>query len=103
MRLELHHRFWYLLLDAECKEESELLQEWFDLMRERTELRHYERELMVRAQEMELEDRHARLRQELQERMSRDGERERERERESTALLVVGLLICLHVSHSYDQ
>jgi hypothetical protein len=35
---------------------------------------------MVRAQEMELEDRHDRLRQELQERMSRDGERERERE-----------------------
>lgn len=58
--------------DAECKEESELLREWFDLMRERTELRHYERELMVRAQEMELEDRHARLRQELQDRMSRD-------------------------------
>ena len=80
MRLELDHRFWYLLLDAECKEESELLREWFDLMRERTELRHYERELMVRAQEMELEDRHARLRQELQDRMSRDGERERERE-----------------------
>ena len=54
------------------------MREWFDLMRERTELRHYERELMVRAQEMELEDRHARLRQELQDRMSRDGERERE-------------------------
>ena len=78
MRLEFDHWFWHLLLDAECKEESELLREWFDLMRERTELRHYERELMVRAQEMELEDRHARLRQELQDRMSRDGERERE-------------------------
>lgn len=78
MNAEFDHGFWYLLLDAECKEESELLREWFDLMRERTELRHYERELMVRAQEMELEDRHARLRQELQDRMSRDGERERE-------------------------
>ena len=75
MRLEFDHWLWHLLVDAECKEESELLREWFNLMRERTELRHYERELMVRAQEMELEDRHARLRQELQERMSRDGER----------------------------
>jgi hypothetical protein len=87
MRLEFNHRFWHLLLDAECKEESELLREWFDLMRERTELRRYERELMVRAQEMELEDRHARLRQELQGRMSKDGE--------GTSLLVIGLLIRL--------
>ena len=51
------------------KEESELLQEWFDLMRDRTELRRYERELMVRAQELELEDRHARLQHELRERL----------------------------------
>lgn len=51
------------------KEESELLQEFFDLMRERTELRRYERELLVRAQELELEDRHARLQQELRERL----------------------------------
>jgi hypothetical protein len=66
----LSHAF----LDAECKEESELFREWLFLMRELTELRRYERELMVRAQEMELEDRHARLRQELQGRMSVDGE-----------------------------
>lgn len=51
------------------KQESDLLQEFFDLMRERTELRRYERELMVRAQELELEDRHARLQQELRERL----------------------------------
>lgn len=51
------------------KEDAELLQEFFDLMRERTELRRYERELLVRAQELELEDRHARLQQELRERL----------------------------------
>ncbi|KAJ4429635.1 hypothetical protein ANN_21836 [Periplaneta americana] len=62
--------------DSEGKEEPELLREWFDLMRERTELRRYERELMVRAQEMELEDRHARLQHELRERMSKDGEKQ---------------------------
>lgn len=55
--------------DGYSKEESELLQEFFDLMRERTELRRYERELLVRAQELELEDRHARLQQELRERL----------------------------------
>ena len=62
-------------LETDGKEEPELLREWFDLMRERTELRRYERELMVRAQEMELEDRHARLQQELRDRMSTDGKK----------------------------
>lgn len=55
---------------GEChKDESDLLQEWFDLMRDRTELRRYEKELMIRAQELELEDRHARLQHELRERL----------------------------------
>ncbi|GJQ76903.1 hypothetical protein Trydic_g15104 [Trypoxylus dichotomus] len=56
----------------EAKEESELLKEWFDLMRDRTELRRYEKELMVRAQELELEDRHARLQHDLRERLEND-------------------------------
>ncbi|XP_066256405.1 F-actin-monooxygenase MICAL3 [Euwallacea similis] len=51
------------------RDESELLQEWFDLMRDRSELRRYEKELMVRAQELELEDRHSRLQLELRERL----------------------------------
>ncbi|XP_050312403.1 F-actin-monooxygenase Mical isoform X6 [Anthonomus grandis grandis] len=56
--------------NGRCKrDEGELLQEWFDLMRDRTELRRYEKELMVRAQELELEDRHARLQGELRERL----------------------------------
>lgn len=38
-------------------------------MRDRTELRRYEKELMVRAQELELEDRHSRLQLELRERI----------------------------------
>ncbi|RZB41654.1 DUF3585 domain containing protein [Asbolus verrucosus] len=60
------------------KEEPELLQEWFDLMRDRTELRRYERELMVRAQELELEDRHARLQHELRERLENDDQKTEE-------------------------
>lgn len=42
-------------------------------MRERNELRRYEHELTVRAQDVELEDTHARLQQELRERLSKDG------------------------------
>lgn len=57
----------------ESKEEDELLQEWFELVRERNELRRYEKELLVRAQEMELEDRHARLQQELRDVLAKDG------------------------------
>lgn len=52
-------------------------------MRERCELRRYERELMVRAQEMELEDRHARLQHELRESLAKDG----------TLLLVLMILL----------
>lgn len=42
-------------------------------MKERTELRRYEKELLVRAQEVQLEDRHDRLQQELRERLADDG------------------------------
>ncbi|XP_030753710.1 F-actin-monooxygenase Mical-like isoform X2 [Sitophilus oryzae] len=55
--------------ESTSKNESDLLQEWFDLMRDKTELRRYEKELIVRAQELELEDRHARLQAELRERL----------------------------------
>ncbi|XP_016913342.2 F-actin-monooxygenase Mical isoform X4 [Apis cerana] len=60
--------------EGECsdREEADLLREWFDLMKERTELRRYEKELLVRAQEVQLEDRHERLQQELRERLADD-------------------------------
>lgn len=54
-------------------DEADLLQEWFKLMQDRTELRRYEKELLLRAQELEYEDRHARLQQELRERLTCDG------------------------------
>lgn len=59
--------------DNSGKDESLLFGEWFDLMRERTELRRYEKELLVRAQEVQLEDRHERLEHELRERLADDG------------------------------
>ncbi|KAK0181039.1 hypothetical protein PV327_003360 [Microctonus hyperodae] len=63
--------------EGECtgREETDLLGEWFDLMRERTDLRRYEKELLVRAQEVQLEDRHERLQQELRERLADDDQK----------------------------
>lgn len=55
------------------KGESDLLRDWFELVRERNELRRFEHELLVRAKEIELEDRHARLQQQLRERLAKDG------------------------------
>ncbi|XP_057333718.1 protein-methionine sulfoxide oxidase mical3a isoform X7 [Microplitis mediator] len=61
--------------ESSGREETDLLGEWFDLMRERTDLRRYEKELLVRAQEVQLEDRHDRLQQELRERLADDDEK----------------------------
>lgn len=55
------------------RDESALMQEWFQLVHEKNALSRYEQELMVRAKKLELEDRHARLQQELKDRMSVDG------------------------------
>ncbi|KAF7988560.1 hypothetical protein HCN44_001133 [Aphidius gifuensis] len=54
------------------KNENQLFGEWFDLMKERTDLRRLEKELLVRAQEVQLEDRHERLEHELRERLADD-------------------------------
>ncbi|CAG0923260.1 unnamed protein product, partial [Notodromas monacha] len=56
------------------KEETELMGEWFALVHEKTRLGRYEQELLVRAKELELEDRQARLQQDLRERLTVDDE-----------------------------
>nr|CAH7736796.1 unnamed protein product [Callosobruchus chinensis] len=58
--------------DCDCagKDETELLREWFALMRDRQELRRYERELTDRAKELELEDRYHRLERDMRDRLS---------------------------------
>ncbi|XP_014469225.1 PREDICTED: protein-methionine sulfoxide oxidase Mical isoform X2 [Dinoponera quadriceps] len=61
--------------DSFDRDEADLLREWFNLMKERTELRRYEKELLVRAQEVQLEDRHERLQQELRERLADDDDK----------------------------
>ncbi|KAK9877921.1 hypothetical protein WA026_020144 [Henosepilachna vigintioctopunctata] len=68
------------LSQGSSKLESDLLQEWFDIMRDRTELRRYEKELIIRAQELELEDRHARLQHQLRKRLSEENKTEEDKE-----------------------
>lgn len=60
--------------DLSGHDESALMQEWFQLVHEKNGLSRYEQELMVRARELELEDRHARLQQQLKDQLSVDGQ-----------------------------
>lgn len=59
-------------LDAQ-KEETELMQEWFHLVHSKNVLVRQEQELMVKAKDLDLEDRHSRLQNQLQQRMAVDG------------------------------
>ncbi|TDG96434.1 hypothetical protein EPR50_G00228250, partial [Perca flavescens] len=53
-------------------ENSALMQQWFQLVQQKNSLVRYESELMIFAQELELEDRQSRLQTELRERMAVD-------------------------------
>jgi len=48
---------------------KELMQRWFNVIHSKSQLFRYESELMVRAKELELEDRHARLTSQLRSKM----------------------------------
>ncbi|CAL8071583.1 unnamed protein product [Orchesella dallaii] len=51
--------------DEKNREESELMEEWFTLVREKTRMARFEKELLVRAEELELETRKERLEEQL--------------------------------------
>ncbi|NXQ56902.1 MICLK protein, partial [Anthoscopus minutus] len=55
------------------KDENQLLHEWFELVMEKNKLMRYESELLIIAQELELEDHQSRLEQQLREKMAIDG------------------------------
>ncbi|XP_022241856.1 uncharacterized protein LOC106459621 isoform X1 [Limulus polyphemus] len=60
------------------KSETELMTEWFSLVHQKNKLAREEQELLIRAKDLELEDRHIRLQQEIRERMARnDSEKNR--------------------------
>ncbi|NXR22791.1 MICLK protein, partial [Cinclus mexicanus] len=50
-----------------------MLHQWFELVMEKNKLMRYESELLIIAQELELEDHQSRLEQKLREKMSIDG------------------------------
>ncbi|KFV39718.1 MICAL C-terminal-like, partial [Gavia stellata] len=58
--------------DSGTKDETQMLHEWFELVLEKNKLMRYESELLVIAQELELEDHQSRLEQKLREKMAID-------------------------------
>ncbi|KAK8728738.1 hypothetical protein OTU49_009120 [Cherax quadricarinatus] len=70
------------------RDEADLMGDWFSMVHEKNALVRWEQELLVRAKELELEDRHVRLEHELRHRMALS-EEEKSREdidREGTIL-----------------
>ncbi|NXI25667.1 MICLK protein, partial [Sterrhoptilus dennistouni] len=62
--------------DSGTKDENQMLHEWFELVMEKNKLMRYESELLIIAQELELEDHQSRLEQKLREKMAIDGKSE---------------------------
>uniref|UniRef100_A0A8C8SVP1 F-actin monooxygenase n=1 Tax=Pelusios castaneus TaxID=367368 RepID=A0A8C8SVP1_9SAUR len=58
--------------DSGTQDETQLLHEWFELVLEKNKLMRYESELLIIAQELELEDHQRRLEQKLREKMAID-------------------------------
>uniref|UniRef100_A0A8C6IZC7 Uncharacterized protein n=1 Tax=Melopsittacus undulatus TaxID=13146 RepID=A0A8C6IZC7_MELUD len=58
--------------DLGTKDETQMLHEWFELVLEKNKLMRYESELLIIAQELELEDHQSRLEQKLREKMAID-------------------------------
>ncbi|XP_064308803.1 F-actin-monooxygenase MICAL2 isoform X2 [Phalacrocorax carbo] len=58
--------------DSGTRDETQMLHEWFELVLEKNKLMRYESELLIIAQELELEDHQSRLEQKLREKMAID-------------------------------
>ncbi|KAM6322112.1 F-actin-monooxygenase MICAL2 isoform 4-T4 [Podargus strigoides] len=58
--------------DSGTKDETQMLHEWFELVLEKNKLMRYESELLIIAQELELEDHQSRLEQKLRDKMAID-------------------------------
>ncbi|XP_022109073.1 F-actin-methionine sulfoxide oxidase MICAL3-like isoform X4 [Acanthaster planci] len=77
---------------SEGMDENTLMQQWFNLVNEKNALVRYESELMVQARELELEDRHCQLEQELRQRMAVEDFKKTEQDREVEKLLLEEML-----------
>lgn len=55
-----------MFLDENGRSDDEIMDEWFALVRDKTKLARFEKELLVRAQELELEVRREQLEEQLE-------------------------------------
>ncbi|XP_048215372.1 F-actin-monooxygenase MICAL2 isoform X2 [Perognathus longimembris pacificus] len=67
--------------DSGTQDEAQLLQEWFKLVLEKNKLMRYESELLIMAQELELEDHQSRLEQKLREKMLKEESQKDEKDK----------------------
>ncbi|XP_069855440.1 F-actin-monooxygenase MICAL2 isoform X2 [Dipodomys merriami] len=67
--------------DSGTQDEAQLLQEWFKLVLEKNKLTRYESELLIMAQELELEDHQSRLEQKLREKMLKEESQKDEKDK----------------------
>lgn len=65
--------FCCLFLGEETAGEQDLMAQWFSLVNEKNALVRFESELMAQAWELELEDRHSHLEQEIRTKLAVDG------------------------------
>ncbi|CAB3375712.1 Hypothetical predicted protein [Cloeon dipterum] len=72
--------------------EADMLHEWFALMRQLAEARRHERQLTIKAQELELHERHARLQSDLRQRMAVDVEHKSSRDVEEEGKILSEIL-----------
>ncbi|PIK56796.1 putative protein-methionine sulfoxide oxidase MICAL3 isoform X9, partial [Apostichopus japonicus] len=76
----------------EAVPEQDLMAQWFSLVNEKNALVRFESELMAQAWELELEDRHSHLEQEIRTRLAVDDSKKSEEDRKVEALLLEEML-----------
>ncbi|XP_023222393.1 F-actin-monooxygenase MICAL3-like [Centruroides sculpturatus] len=72
--------------------ETELMQEWFNLVHAKNKLVQKEQELLIRAKDVELEERHSRLQQEMRQRMTESGVQKSKTEIEEEGKILAEML-----------
>ncbi|XP_049636631.1 F-actin-monooxygenase MICAL2-like [Suncus etruscus] len=70
------------------QDEAQLLQEWFKLVLEKNKLMRYESELLIMAQELELEDHQSRLEQKLREKLFKEESQKDEKARNEEQAII---------------
>ncbi|XP_023575172.1 F-actin-monooxygenase MICAL2 isoform X1 [Octodon degus] len=78
--------------DSGTQDEAQLLQEWFKLVLEKNKLMRYESELLIMAQELELEDHQSRLEQKFREKMLKEESQKDENDRNEEQEILIEMM-----------